>query len=108
MKLYKTGMALRLVYSAAYLVIAVCMPLYGAFYPSTFSEACFRIAAILMAFSAVVPLGLAGFILTMVSCFFPVVWNSKKHVIRATVLTGINLSLWVLAVYFFVRYSGGA
>ena len=78
MKLFKVGTILQLIYCFCCLLVVICMPLYTAFYTTTFGEICFRIGAILTFVSTFNPMGLIGTIIKFIACFSTDLKKSKK------------------------------
>jgi len=107
MKLFKMGTILQLIYCFCCLLVVICMPLYTAFYPTTFGEICFRIGAILTFVSTFNPMGLIGTIIKFIACFSFDLKKSKKILIWTIISPALIVLFWVLAVCFFVRHSGG-
>ncbi len=81
MKLFKAGTILQLIYCLFCLVVVICMPLYTAFYTSTFGEIFFRIGAILTFASTFNPMGLIGTIINFIACFSSDLKKSKNILI---------------------------
>ena len=107
MKLFKVGTILQLIYCFCCLLVVICMPLYTAFYTTTFGEICFRIGAILTLGSTFNPMGLIGTIINFIACFSSDLKKSKKILIWTIISPALIVLFWVLAVCFFVHHSGG-
>ena len=109
MKLFKMGTILQLIYCFCCLLVVICMPLYTAFYTTTFGEICFRIGVILTLGSTFNPMALIGTIINFIACFSSDLKKSKKILILIwTIISPALIVLfWVLAVCFFVHHSGG-
>ena len=102
MKLFKFGTILQIIYFACCLLVVICMPLYSAFYTTSFGLICFRIGAVLTFLSTVNPIGLIGSVLNIIACA-----KSKKHLIWTIISLALIPVSWITAVCFFVHYSGG-
>ena len=107
MKLFKTGTILQLIYCFCCLLVVICMPLYTAFYTTTFGEICFRIGVILTLGSTFNPMALIGTIINFIACFSSDLKKSKKILIWTIISPALIVLFWVLAVCFFVHHSGG-
>ena len=107
MKSFKTGTILQLIYCFCRLLVVICMPLYTAFYTTTFGKICFRIGAILTLGSTFNPMGLIGTIINFIACFSSNLKKSKKILIWTIISPALIVLFWVLAVCFFVHHSGG-
>ena len=107
MKLFKVGTILQLIYCFCCLLVVICMPLYTAFYTTTFGEICFRIGEILTIVSTFNPMGLIGTIITFIAWFSSDLKKSKKILIWTIISPALIVLFWVLAVCFFVHHSGG-
>ena len=107
MKLFKVGTILQLIYCFCCLLVVICMPLYTAFYTTTFGEICFRIGEILTFVSTFNPMGLIGTIIIFIACFSSDLKKSKKILIWTIISPALIVLFWVLAVCFFVHHSGG-
>ena len=107
MKLFKEGTILQLIYCFCCLLVVICMPLYTAFYTTTFGEICFRIGASLTFVSTLNPMGLIGTIINFFACFSSDLKKSKKILIWTIISPALIVLFWVLAVCFFVHHSGG-
>ena len=84
------------------MIVVICMPLYSAFYTTSFGLICFRIGAALTFVSTFNPVGLIGSVFNIIDCT-----KSKKHLIWTIISPVLILVSWVLAICFFVNYSGG-
>ena len=107
MKLFKSGTILQLIYCSCCLLVVICMPLYTAFYTTTFGKICFRMGAILTFVSTFNPMGLIGTVCNFIACFFSDLKKSKKILIWTIISPAVIVLFWVLAVCFFVYHSGG-
>ena len=107
MKLFKAGTILQLIYCFCCLVVAICMPLYTAFYTTKFGDICFGIGAILTFVSTINPMGLVGAIINFSACFSSDLKKSKKILIWTILSPVLIVLFWMLAVCFFVYHSGG-
>ena len=107
MKLFKAGTLLQLIYCFCCLLVLVCMPLYTAFFTTTFGEICFKIGSILTLVSTFNPMGLIGTILDFFACFYLGLKKSKKILIWTIISPALIVLLWVLAGVVFVINSGG-
>jgi len=107
MKLFKVGTALQMIYCFCCLLVAICMPLYTAFYTTTFGKICFRIGEILTLVSTFNPMGLIGTIINFIACFSSDLKKSKKILIWTIISPALIVLFWLLAVCFFVHHSGG-
>ena len=79
MRLFKVGTILQIIYLVCCTFVFVCMPLYSAFYTTTFGLVCFKIGAVLTFVSTFNPVGLIGSILNIVACAKSNLKKSKKH-----------------------------
>ncbi len=102
MKLFKIGTILQIIYFACCLPVVICMPLYSAFYTTSFGLICFRIGAVLTFVSTVNPVGLIGSVLNIIACA-----KSKKRLIWTIISPALIPISWITAVCCFVHYSGG-
>ena len=107
MKLFKAGTILQLIYCFCCLLVIVCMPIYSAFYMTTFGKICLRIGATLTIFSTLNPMGLIGTVINFVACFSSDLKKSKKILIWTIISPALIVLFWFLAVCFFVQHSGG-
>ena len=107
MRLFKVGTLLQIIYLVCCTFVVVCMPLYSAFYTTTFGLICFKMGAVLTFVSTFNPVGLIVSILNIVACAKSNLKKSKKHLIWTIVSPVLIPLFWVLAVCFFVHHSGG-
>ena len=78
MRLFKVGTILQIIYLVCCTFVVVCMPLYSAFYTTTFGLICFKMGAVLTFVSTFNPVGLIGSILNIVACAMSNLKKSKK------------------------------
>ena len=107
MKLFKAGTIQQIIYCACCLIVVICMPIYTAFYATTFGSLCFNVGAILTFVSTFNPIGLIGTIMTFIGCFYTDLKQSKRCVIWTIVSPITVVCSWLLAVCFFVHHCGG-
>ena len=107
MKLFKMGTILQIIYLVCCMIVVVCMPLYTAFYTTTFGLLCFRIGAVLTFISTFNPIGLIGTVINIIAYSTSNLKKSKKHLAWTIVSPVLIIISWVLAVCFFVYHSGG-
>ena len=109
MKLFKIGTTFQLVYCFLCLVVVICMPLYALFYSTVFGEICFKIGETLSIVSTFNVMGLVGTIFNFIACFSSDLKKSKKILILIwSFMSPVLIVLsYILAVGFFVGYSGG-
>ena len=69
MRLLKIGGILQIIYCVCCLIVVICMPLYIAFYATTFGEICFKIGAVFTLISTFNSIGLNGIVLSCIGCF---------------------------------------
>ena len=106
--LFIVGTILQLIYCFHCLLVVICMPLYAAFYTTTFGEICFGIGLILtLGFTSFNPMPLIGTIINFIACFSSDLKKSKKILIWTIISPALIVLFWYLAVCFFVHYSGG-
>ena len=106
MKLFKAGTVLQMIYMCGCLVVVACMPLYRVFYETTFGLLCLRIGGLLLAVSTINPMGLLGTIMNIIACIAYKQEVSGKYVVRTVIAPVLLICSWLLAVCFFVKYTG--
>lgn len=107
LKLFKIGTILQLIYCFCCLVVVICMPLYTAFYNTSFGKICLGIGAILIMISTFNPMGLIETVINLIVCFTSGLKKSKKILIWTIASPALIALSWILAVSFFVKHSGG-
>ena len=107
MKLFKAGTVLQMIYLCSCLIVVACMPLYRAFYETTFGLLCLRIGGLLLFISTFNPMGLVGTVMNVVACFVYKQEVSVKHVVWSVIAPVLLILSWLLAACFLVLCSGG-
>lgn len=106
-RLFKIGAVFQIIYCLCCLIGAICMPLYSAFYTTTFGEICFKIGATITFISTFNPVGLIGIILSCIGFWGSELKKYAKYTIATIALPLFVPLSWIMAVCFFVHYSGG-
>ena len=106
-RLFKIGAIFQIIYCLCCLIVVICMPLYRAFYTTTFGEICFKIGATITFISTFNPIGLIGIILSCIGFLGSELKKRAKYAIATIVLSLFVPISWFIAVCFFVHYSGG-
>lgn len=106
MKKFKISTALLLAYCIGCFVVIVCMLLSHAYYPTAFSNICFKIGAVFFLLTGLNPMGLVCSIINICLYYdigFPRSKGTFVWLFAAPILATL---CWYLSLSFFVSYSG--
>lgn len=106
-RLFKIGAIFQIIYCLCCFIVVICMPLYSAFYTTTFGEICFKIGATITFILTFNPIGLIGIILSCIVFLGSELKKRAKYAIATIVLSLFVPISWIIAVCFFVHCSGG-
>ena len=103
---------LQCLYCLGCIIVMICRPLYTIYYPSTFSEVCFKIGVILTLVSTFNPICFLCFIcLLIVYCIDHYLIKEKKTkvlmIVWLVISPVLQIMCWIFAVGAFVTNSGG-
>lgn len=107
MKTFKIATVLQIAYCVGCLIAVACLSLYDAFYPTAFSEICWKIGLPLTLISVLNPMGLVGSVITCVQYVSPTMKKSKKTLAWVIAAPILIVLLWLLAFSFLCYYTGG-
>ena len=103
---------LQCLYYLGCIIVMICMPLYTIYYPSAFSEVCFKIGVIFIFASTFNPICFLSFIcLLIVYCIDHYLIKKKKTkvlmIVWLVISPVLHIMCWIFAVGAFVAHSGG-
>ena len=107
MKRFMVATAIQLLYCVGCIIVMLSMSLYYIFYPTVFSDICFRTGALLTLIFSLNPMGLIATVINYFIGFGSGLHKSKKVLIWLIVSPFIIVLCWFGMIVFFVGFSGG-